>query len=145
MLALGAASVDGVQASELAVVHAGVVAFTNPNSAGFAAVSVASANALNWMTLRPALPMAAFSVELKSVDSPLKSACPCGPCEAASGVLPMSGRFCTTTYCAPAALSLPTAVARSSAACETAAWTWAGLAWYCGASWKMSLAPPWIW
>jgi len=129
MFALGATSVDELHWRTSLVVHAGTVTLTMPNPPGCAMTSFISWYALNWITCRFACVMAWFSVELKSCDSCVRPACAVGPKGAAAGDLPASGRLKTITYCAPAAFNFPTAVARSTAACETLACSCACVIW----------------
>ena len=82
------------------------------------------------MTCRPAWPIAALSVELNRLDSAGEvPPVPRGPTRRQRASCRCPAAVCTTTYCAPAAFSLPTCVARSSAACATAACTCACVIW----------------
>src|SRR3989441_6470889 len=85
----GSRSVDGVQASALAVVHTGVVTFTKPNAAGFATISFESAKELTCTTWRLAAASPAFSVELNKPESAVNVAF--AVFAAAIGALPISG------------------------------------------------------
>ena len=108
-----------------------------PYAPGLATISRRMLKVSTGITCKPACFKPPNNASLYALESAVPCAIPMAPPAREDGVRPMSGRFGTITYCAPAALSVATMPTWSATAAPMVACTGAP-----AATANRSLAPP---